>query len=125
VVVVGVRRNDQREEVALVRRPGKEGRGEERLEELRQLPRRGDVDDERAACAVLLAGRQEEELGVAVAHVEEEVDEILGVDRAQEAVAPLRNEHLRRNAPRGVRACLCSRAHLRRPGGLTVGATAA
>ena len=50
----------------------------------RQLRRPGDVDDDRAATPRRVL-RQQEQLGVAIAHVEQEVEEIRGRARRLEA----------------------------------------
>ena len=85
VVVVRVGADDEREEVAVGGHGREERRAAKRLEQRRQLPGTADVDDDRAPRPVRPRG-QEEQLQVAVADVEEEVDEVLRIDPREEVV---------------------------------------
>jgi hypothetical protein len=83
VVVVRVRPDDEREELAVF------GHLQEvallqAVEKRRELPRPPDVDDDRSPAVVALAFGKQDQLQVAVADVEDPVDEVGRLDAAEE-----------------------------------------
>jgi hypothetical protein len=80
VVLVRVGADDRREEVVA---PSQQAGLDERIDEGGKLPPAADIDDERAPSPVVL-GRQDDELRVAVADVQQEVDEVVCGDVVKE-----------------------------------------